>query len=331
MRMTTLWMIICFWVIVVNARKGDTDYNKDDHERLCAVLKAAVGMWGDLQKRQATDPLRKALGRTIFRKEDAEGTVESLRATLPEIYEDVEGTTGARRSLCGGRGSDRSAPDDMICLCTAGDHGWPVNKSESNSGNDKLCGQDSKALKADANQGWGSTAHEGNEHVNATWVQVVIPCLQDDGKKEDLKKVLDTFIENLNHTLDQIFGDIYRLGKGGSENYHECDGTPEHGVCSMYYTTKKPLPWWKVLQEALVQDQGTQKQLAEDKRRQQESEEKQDIPKIAALTSAPPTTNQTDQQHKGSNRTTQFHRLNITGSSSITRPTTWLLNALFLI
>ncbi|CCD16713.1 Variant surface glycoprotein [Trypanosoma congolense IL3000] len=333
----------CIVVIIFVGIAAEKNHNEHEHARLCSVLGAAVDKWRDIRTRDPTDTLRKALGRTIFGNESG-GELTDLEGTLPKEYNGVEGISGSRSSWCGGpheetnwqhqwRWSGHSAPHDMACLCTVGEEAWPVNKSATTTDNDKLCGQGRSALGADDSKGWGYTEHEGNRHVEATWKAIVTPCLLESGKKDDLKKALEVFIDNLNHTYDKEYRDMYRLGEGkySSTHYAACTGSSSLGVCVMYYTSFPPEPWWRQLQEAILEDEQIQKRLAEEekKRKQQDKTEKEDSAQKAALTSGTQTNNQTE-QHRNANLTEKLRKLNLTSGTPISMPSSWLLRAVFL-
>ncbi|CCD15731.1 Variant surface glycoprotein [Trypanosoma congolense IL3000] len=342
-------VFICAVGAVAGAEDGGSvvpkDHNKDAHNALCNLMKAAVTKWGDGGK-TLSPPLKKALGRTLFGKDDG-GTVDTLKGKLPDDYEGVVKQTDSRNFACGQprndqagygnlhqvRWSGHSAPHDMVCLCTAGSYGWPINGTGPST---TLCGKDKGALKADNKKGWDSANQgedeQGKEQINATWVEVVTQCLQG-GKGGDLKQALNTFTESLVHKSgDEVHKNRKQLGEGTPNNYTGCSGSPKLGVCVMYYPDDKhATPWWIELPNALKEDEQLQKQRQEEeKRKQQEEAAKKDTNKTEDIKSTTPTTNQTEQ-----NKTATLHetirKLNLTSGTPISRPTSWLLSALLLI
>ncbi|CCD12153.1 Variant surface glycoprotein [Trypanosoma congolense IL3000] len=339
-------VFICAVVAVSGAEDGGAvvprDHNKDEYHRLCNLMKAAVTKWGD-GGQGLSEPLKKALGRTLFGN-DKGGDLGQLKGVLPSDYNDVEDTPDSRGLWCGdpregdyigqnqARWSGHSAPHDMVCLCTAGEKGWPVNRSETSTEKDKLCGQDRTALKAESNQGWGYTRHTGNAHVDATWKATVTHCLDGDGKGEGLKVALGNFIEKLKPSPSRTYPSREQLGEGNATDSDACSGSSARGVCVMYYTNMKPTPWWKVLQEALIDDekiQAEKRREEEEKRKQQEEERKTDESHEENITSSETTTQGTEK-----NRIETLHeairKYNTTSGTPISLPSSWLLSAVFL-
>ncbi|CCD15234.1 Variant surface glycoprotein [Trypanosoma congolense IL3000] len=326
-------MKFLFFLVVVifgvAASEDETNHNGPQHKALCDLMKAAVGKWGDGGK-GLSEPMSKALNRTIFGKEGG-GDITELRKQLPNFYDEVLEGNANRFMSCVGRQSGQSAPYDMVCLCTAGEKGWPL----SESGIGALCGQPKDTLGS-GNEGWSDEERKkGEKGLNATWRNVVTPCLEG-GIGKDLKEALETFKGKLVNKSDEFLPDMYQLGEGKPDHNGACTGSKKYGVCVMYYNGTKTMdhrPWWVDLQNAIPQEEKFQekKKKREEERRKQQEREKQDIPQAAALTSAPPTNNQTDQQHNKANLTTQFHRLNMTSGTLISIPTTWLLTTIILI
>ncbi|CCD15036.1 hypothetical protein, unlikely [Trypanosoma congolense IL3000] len=121
-----------------------------------------------------------------------------------------------------------------------------------------------------------------------------------------------------------------RLGEGNFSDFVACDGSPNRGVCVMYYTTFPPPPWWKVLDDALKEDEKLQKQREEEERsKQREQDKNQDSDKAGTLKSTNTITNQTEASQKH-NITDKLRKLNITSGTPISMPSSWLLSAAFL-
>ncbi|CCD15366.1 Variant surface glycoprotein [Trypanosoma congolense IL3000] len=343
MRMRVWMVVMVFFGVAASA--DERDHNGDQHKALCGLLKAAVDKWGEVEKREPADPLRKALGRTIFGRVDG-GILGDLKG-LPKDYNNVEGTADSRVTWCGNpydtpdffnallRWSGHSAPHGLLCLCTVGEKGWPLNESDNKI--EKLCGLGKESLAAEDIKGWGYTKHEGNKHVTATWTAIVTPCLQSSGM-EDLKQALKTFLGKLVNKSNEWYTNRYQLGEGEPSMYDGCDGSEKKGVCVLYYNTtatNKLMPWWVDLQNALTEEEKFQeekkKREEEEKRRQKEGEQITDEPHAEVLKSASTTPNQTEQNKHDSNLTDKIRKLNLTRSSSITRPTTWLLTTIIMI
>ncbi|CCD15464.1 Variant surface glycoprotein [Trypanosoma congolense IL3000] len=336
-------IVVVMSVVVVGAQEEEKkDHNGPQHKALCDLMKAAVGKWGRSGE-GLSEPLKKALGRTIFGKHDG-GDLADLKG-LPTDYNNVEGTLSSRGTWCGNpyeapefinaptRWSGHSGPHGLLCLCTVGEKGWPLN--ESKNGIDKLCGLGKNALAAEDNEGWGYTGHQGNKHVTAAWAKIVTPCLQSSGM-EDLKQALKTFLGKLVNKSNKEYTNRYQLGEGEPSEYDGCTGSEKKGVCVLYYNTtgiQKPMPWWVDLQNALPEEEKFQEEkrrAEEEKRKQQETEKRIDESQTAALTSTHTTTNQTDQSHKA-NLTDTIRKYNISSGTPISRPTSWLLSAALLI
>ncbi|CCD16672.1 Variant surface glycoprotein [Trypanosoma congolense IL3000] len=324
------------------------DHNEAEHKALCNLLKAAVTKWGDSGE-TLSDPLKKALGKTIF-GEGAKQDLSVLREGMPVVYMDVLKVPGSRSVACGQRYNDaggelsgileeqprwsgHSAPHDLVCLCTAGSHGWPVNES---SQKDRLCGKDRGALKAEGSKGWGGMnagyAVQWSEQIQATWENVTKECLNADGQSYNLKDFIEKFKEKLGPEQHDVMKRPRRqLGQGQPDRYGACDGSEKQGVCVMYYESAGHTPWWVDLEKALIEDENLQKQREEEaKKRQKELEQKQELPKTEASKSAPPTNNQTE-RHQNNNITDTIRKFNLTSGTLITTPCSWLISAILLI
>ncbi|CCD15235.1 Variant surface glycoprotein [Trypanosoma congolense IL3000] len=337
--MMKFWTVVIVIVVGVAASAVEKNHNGAQHKALCDLMKAAVGRWGEGGK-NLSESMSKALNRTIFGNEGG-GDITELRKQLPNFYDEVLKGNAARRTACGVQESGQSAPYDMVCLCTKGHNGWPLNES----GIETLCGKPKTALGG-GDEGWSDEDWSDDEwsdkdrkkrqkELSATWSNVVSPCLEGDIGK-DLKKSLETFKEQLVNKSDKFVPDMYQLGKGEPESYSACTGTRKTGVCVMYYNGTQKIdqrPWWEDLEKAIPQEETFQeeKKKREEEERRKKEEAEQDIPQTAAQTSAPPTTNQTDQQHRNANFTTHFHRLNMTSGTLIIPPCPWLLSVPFLI
>ncbi|CCD11728.1 unnamed protein product [Trypanosoma congolense IL3000] len=151
-------MVMMFWIVVmvvtgVSAQESGAnvkDHNREVHDRLCAVLKAAV--WKCVNGGEGLlEPLRNALRRTIFGNESG-WNPEDLKRSLPKDYDEVLTGGGSRSAWCGGRDSGHSAPHGLLCLCKTGNNGFPLN---GGTGKEKLCWQVKDALGGGA-VGWGS-------------------------------------------------------------------------------------------------------------------------------------------------------------------------------
>ncbi|CCD12566.1 Variant surface glycoprotein [Trypanosoma congolense IL3000] len=342
-------ILVVMCLVVSNADENEKkDHNGDAHDALCELLKAAVGKWGDGGK-HLSGPLQKALAKTIFGKQSSVETVESLKGKLPVDYDGVVKQRESRGIACGEprndggdynnvhqtRWSGHSAPHDLVCLCTAGEKGWPVNQSETSTDKDKLCGQDRTALKAESNKGWDSKnqgeKEEGKEQINATWGEVVKPCLKS-GTGTNLKDALEKFKQKLVNKSDEVYLNRYQLGQGTPDDYGACTGSEKKGVCVAYFnstTTRYPMPWWVDLQNALPEEEKFQeeKRREEERRKQQEKERKTNEPHTEIIT---PTTNQTEQSNKDKLHEA-IRKYNTTSSTPIIPPSSWLLSAAILI
>ncbi|CCD16139.1 Variant surface glycoprotein [Trypanosoma congolense IL3000] len=340
-------IIVCVAAMeMVGAENGDSEgtkeHNKEAHHLLCNLMNAAANKWREVEKRASTDPLRKALKTTLFGYGTVE-TLETLKSGLPKDYEGVEEISGSRGNSCGqpqyvdawhygdaqARWPGHSAPHDMVCLCTLGNNTWPLNGTQKAT---TLCGKDKNALGGHDGKGW-SSGGSGNEHVKATWEKVVTPCLSESGKEEDLKRALETLIDNFNHTWIEEYKDTYRLGEGDYNEYEACTGSSRLGVCAMYYPNATDAKiWWKDLRAAIQEDekQQEQKKLEEEKRKKEEDAQKADSAQTAALKSGYPNTNQTEASNKD-NITDTIRKFHMKSGTPISLPSSWLLRAILLI
>ncbi|CCD17298.1 Variant surface glycoprotein [Trypanosoma congolense IL3000] len=342
-RMIKFWIIVCFLVLGVCAQDSVTNHNGAQHEALCDLLKIAAHKW-EKARETLSPPLKKALARTLFGKEDGE------LGELKDLPGDYSTAGGLRDLWCGQprheqryydnehqvRWSGHSAPHDMVCLCTAGKDGWPINGTGKT---ERLCGKSSSDLKAEeGDKGWDSDTQEKEEHgktqIKATWENVTSDCLLGVVKGERLREALKDFTDKL--VLKPIEGQESRkqLGEGNPGVSHACTGSKTYGVCVMYYPKLTPKTWWVELENAIQEDEKIQEQKKreeEEKLREQEDAEKQDARKTETLKSTLTTTNQTDQQHRNDNFTEKLRKFNLTGSSSIILPPSWLLSFAILI
>ncbi|CCD17505.1 Variant surface glycoprotein [Trypanosoma congolense IL3000] len=334
-------MIVCLEFMVVMVVSGSVmNHNGAQHEALCNLLQAAVNA---LHRNKGGDALNKALKQTIFGNESG-GDIDTLRSQVPTDYDE----SGGERGLwCGEpfddehqrwsrRWSGHSAPHGLVCLCTLGANGWPL--SDSNTEN-TLCGQLKSALGGGKGKGgWsgnGNDGKEGNQQITATWTTVAKPCLDGGDKTGDLKKALEKFIGQLNHTWDSVKHNIYLIGEGNVSSDNACDGTASKGVCARYFpnlTSTKT--WWSDLEKALIEEEQAEREreLAEKKaqRKQKEQAARKDEPHTPSLSSAHPSTNQTEQSHKDSLHE-EIRKYNMTSGTPISRPSSWLLSAAMLI
>ncbi|CCD14348.1 Variant surface glycoprotein [Trypanosoma congolense IL3000] len=341
MRLMRVWMVAMLVMLVLGVvanGSGNVDHNGKEHDALCDFLKVAVDKWKEVKTRDPEDPLRKALKNAIFGYESAEEELESWKKTLPQDYKNMEEEGSSRTMWCGQqcqgdhqasypRWPGHSAPHDMVCLCTKGSQGRPVNNSNNQ---DTLCGNTRETLGS-GNEGWTGN-NTGQAQMSATWNNVVTKCLEGGRQKSgNLKEALNTFTGILDHKESHGYSSSKQLGEGTPNEWSACTGSPPRGVCVMYYPEDKDTKtWWVDLQNALIEDDKLQNKRAEEETRKKEEAEQQDSPQMEALKSGHPPTNQTD-QHNKSNLTDTMRKLNLTGSSSIILPPSWLLRAVLLI
>ncbi|CCD13420.1 unnamed protein product [Trypanosoma congolense IL3000] len=350
--MMNYWMVVMVFIGVSAQESGadGKDHNGEEHTKLCAVLKEAVGMWGE-GRQSLSESLKMALHRTIFGNESG-GDLAKLKEKVPADYDILASPDAERGFLCGepvdehlhkqrGRPwSGHSAPHDLVCLCTLGKDGWPLN--ESNNGIDKLCGRLKDSLGGE-NEGWSGVHTEwiessetlvhhakGETQIKATWFNVTKPCLEGNRKGENLKEALKTFVDSLKPMPSTGKRNGAQLGEGNPNEDHACTGSRKYGVCVMYYPNDKDTKtWWVDLQKALIEDEKIQKERDEEAKRKQEEAAKKDTNKTEDLKSTNPTTNQTEQ-----NKTATLHetmrKFNLTSGTHISMPSSWLLRAVFL-
>ncbi|CCD12903.1 Variant surface glycoprotein [Trypanosoma congolense IL3000] len=244
--MLKYWMVIFFEVIVVGfADVGSTNHNGDAHRALCDVLKAAVSELEDVKDSES--PMKDALRKTIFGDISAAQTASRLEMpgeyTKPE-KNDKENT---RKMWCGTCGSGaqkhypgESATHDLLCLCTPGQHGWPMKSFHGET----ICGQSHHTLGNGVSNKWWYTAwsdhDQEREHLNKTWSDIVVTCLHTDDRI-DLDTALRTFMETITKNKE------HRLGEGG----FDCDGKTGVGVCVFYPPGCTRKTWWHELEKAI--------------------------------------------------------------------------------
>ncbi|CCD14383.1 Variant surface glycoprotein [Trypanosoma congolense IL3000] len=354
-RMCIVKYLVSVFIVVVVVRADGAeetsvkkDHNKDEHSVLCDLLNAAVFKWKEIEN--SDSPLKKALAKTIFGNESG-GNLEHLRS-LPVDYDELKSRTLPRYYWCGERNqgggssgsnpprrSGHSAPHDLICLCTPGDDGYPVNGSAVT--NDMLCGKGAKELEVESDKkGWGIIG-QGEKQIKATWEKVVTECLHGSGKGTRLKDALDNFIKKLG-PLAQAIHSYQSLGKGNFSSEYSCSGKGIYGVCVKYYPEEKhALPWWKELKKAIEVDEKEQKKHEEAEKRKQEAQkqrqpQKQDQsqypqgPRTAALRSTMPSSEETEQSST-ENISNPLATLEDTSGTIIAQPCPWLLSSILLI
>ncbi|CCD16702.1 Variant surface glycoprotein [Trypanosoma congolense IL3000] len=314
-----MMMKIWIMVMVTMGVAGATNHNGPQYTALCDLLAKAVFM---LEKKRGnlSEPLEKALERTIFGK-DSGATVEDLRKNkLPSGYSGTE-----RGYLCGNPFDPAthkqwplyypgySGLHDMLCLCTPGENGWPLNKQVA--GADKLCGQDIKTWGEDGYMGWASGGYEdGENQLTATWTNITLPCLKGGDGAGDLKSALQKFKKKLGEPV-QKDPPYEPLGEGNFSDNFPCTGYSDRGVCVAYYNNTDPKPWWIQLEVAIQEDE--KKKLDEEKRKLQT----QSSVKATDLTSP---TNTTWSRRNTTNITNRK-------SGSAIPQQLWLLDAVFFI
>ncbi|CCD15732.1 Variant surface glycoprotein [Trypanosoma congolense IL3000] len=352
--MKFLFFVIVSILGVANATADqEKDHNDAEHKALCAVMQAAVEKWGSSGE-GLSDTLKKALGRTLFGNEEGKGNVESLRGNLPADYEKVNDVLLPRYYWCGERHkegessrvkpprrSGHSAPHDLLCLCTAGNGGWPVN-----NGNGKLCGQSKHTLEGHT-EGWSSSgADKGKVQVTEAWTKVVAPCLQKREAGENLRGALETFKHKIDKTIHNEGRNGYLLGEGNSGGY-PCSGNGQ--ACVIYYNQTDnightyPMPWWTGLEEAIQKEEAEKeekkkeeegrKQANEQRQRRTQNQEKSKIahePRTADLKQATPD-KQDAEQTNHENISSPLATLEDTSGTPISLPCPWLLSALLFI
>ncbi|CCD13265.1 Variant surface glycoprotein [Trypanosoma congolense IL3000] len=353
MMLMKIWFVMIMMAVGVGAQETETDHNKDAHAALCDLLQAVVSKWRNGGS-ELSEPLKTALHRTIFGNESG-GNLEILRNALPTAYKSED---ASRIFSCGeprenpyhrgnqARWPGHSAPHDMLCLCTVGHGGLPLNGGDPNS--KKLCGKNKNDLGASENQGWGTGQEDrrGEKQMEATWDNVTKKCLEDDGRGGDWKDAMYHFIEKLNHKEDVEKGNKYRLGEGEFESY-TCSGNIN--VCVMYHkntdATKHnyPIPWWSYLKQVLETNEAEQEhmQRREKEKLKQRSQhqhhtqgkeklQNKNEPRAAALRSAPPATEEAEQTNH-ENISSTLAPLEDTSGTHIISPYKWFIGAIFII
>ncbi|CCD14186.1 Variant surface glycoprotein [Trypanosoma congolense IL3000] len=354
--MKFLFFVIVAILGVANATAdNEKDHNHDAHKALCDVMKVAVAQ---LQSNSVSNAMKEALHQTIFGNKSG-GSLDALKGAVPKEYYDGESRGDDRGMWCGQPFDDdhhlsnmdqprwpgHSGPHDMVCLCTVGTDGYPLKDASSgNSPATTLCGKNRSDLKAEeGDKGWDSEQKEkqghGKTQINATWVTVVTECLQS-GTGTQLKETLEKFLQKLERKPDRQLANPnrYQLGEGTPTDLYACTGSPKLGVCVAYFNgtivKKDHMPWWVELKNALPEEEKFQeekkKREEEERRKKQEEAAKQDSTKKEALKSELQTTNQTEQSHKDKLHEA-IRKYNLTGSSSITPSSSWLLSVAILI
>ncbi|CCD14549.1 unnamed protein product, partial [Trypanosoma congolense IL3000] len=203
-----LFLVVAILGMANATEDQEKNHNGPQHSALCGVLGSAVKKLEEVRTREPTDPLRKALATTIFGN-GAEEKIETLKTGTPAVYRDVEIRDADRGFWCGEprdedgesgqmqpRWSGHSSPHDMVCLCTMGEKGWPLNGSSG--AQEKLCGKTADKLGG-SGDGWSSSgSHQGGKQIQATWETVIVPCLNGE-EGGDLKQALNEFLGNLQH------------------------------------------------------------------------------------------------------------------------------------
>ncbi|CCD15701.1 Variant surface glycoprotein [Trypanosoma congolense IL3000] len=356
-----IWMLIFVFLLGVSADINvKKEYNKEEYNRLCKVLKAAVGAWEEVRAKGNEDALKKALERTIFGTDEGRNLGE-LKNCVPKDYNDVVSKLQARFLWCGdwhqegetpelkpSRWAGHSAPHDLVCLCTVGNNSWPLDETSTAI---TLCGEEKSALKAKKNEGWGtiirpSGSAKEKEKIDATWDRVAKPCLEGDGRKgATLKDALNIFMEKLVPTPGNNHTNRYRLGENSSDGY-PCSGNGQ--VCVMYYNDTKTtghkysMPWWTDLADALKTEEKKeeQKKYEEEKRKKngknqekskhQEQPQNNDEPLTAALKSANPD-KQEGEKDNTQNISAPLATIEEASGTLLIPPCSWLLGAFLLI
>ncbi|CCD15048.1 Variant surface glycoprotein [Trypanosoma congolense IL3000] len=343
--------VLFFWMMVIgvcSSSGGDEkDHNKEAHQALCDLLKAAVKSWGE-GGASLPAKLKTALEKTIFGSDGGENDLGKIKAELPKVYQKVNSNVLSRVVLCGqpllddmrdnqARWSGHSAPHDLLCLCTPGNSGWPLNLS----GNEKLCGKE-KSVWGNRNAGWTSGG-QGKDEMIATWTNVTRECLEDDGRTGDLQKALDDFKAKLKQKSSDVPKGMYRLGTSKSDDY-PCSGNGK--ICVIYHIPAKPehsMPWWMDLEKALQigEDQKEKQKKTEEEKRAKDDQKQQKTqrqgkaqaehtPRTAALKSTKQDTTDNEQINP-ENTSNPIATLEDTSSTPISLPSSWLLSAVLLI
>ncbi|CCD16185.1 Variant surface glycoprotein [Trypanosoma congolense IL3000] len=344
--------VLLFWTLVVgigfSSSREEKDHNKDAHKALCDVLKAAVNKWGDGGATLA-QPLKNALKLTLFGYGKSEENWDKLKGQVPEEYHKVD-----RSLLCGQpyfegirqsqpRWTGYSALHDLVCLCTLGDKGWPLN--ESSTGKEKLCGQPQETFGGSNRNGWRGSG-TGKEQITATWTKATSECME--GRGKNLKEALKDFMRILVHQPGVGDGNTNKdlLGEGDFNSY-PCSGNKK--VCVMYYrsadntNTKYPMPWWTELNAAIETNEAEkQKNKKEEEKRKieeaqnnqkaqnQQASQPQQTPRVATVKSTIHE-KQEDEQDNPENISSPIATIDETSGTLIIPPSSWLLSALLFI
>ncbi|CCD15304.1 Variant surface glycoprotein [Trypanosoma congolense IL3000] len=345
-------VLLLMMVIGICSSSGsEKNHNGAEHQALCDVLKVAVGKWE--KRNDLSETLRKALKHTIFGSNGDED-LEGLRHALPKVYDDVLKQPGSRSFACGivhndkgaygsinqVRWSGYSVPHDLVCLCTTGDGGWPLNDSSVAT---TLCGKKNELGGDSEREGW-SGQQTGEKQMESTWKAVINECLKEDETGKSLQKAMDVFTKTfkLNHNGDE-HGNRYLLGEDGSGSY-PCGGKKQ--VCVMYYNETKTTqhkPWWVGLkneinkeeykkQQKKHEDEVKHKKERQNQHHLQEKDKSPNnvAPRTAALTSSNPEKQEAEQDNT-KNISTPIATTEETSGTLLIQPCSWLLSALLLI
>ncbi|CCD17573.1 Variant surface glycoprotein [Trypanosoma congolense IL3000] len=348
--MKVLFFVIVAIFGVANATAdGEKDHNEAEYRALCGVLNAAVNeLRSGLESH--SEPMRTALHRTIFGK-DGGGSLDDLKSKLPGNYQLPDGYS-TRPFFCGQPKQEKvndkeshalwpghSAPHDLLCLCTAGDGGWPL--SASDAGKVKLCGKTLSDLGGEANLGW-FRQQSGEKQIQATWTSVTRECLSGNGAETSLQSAMDAFKTKLKqNTSSSKHKDERLLGEGKFGDY-PCGGSKQ--ICVMYYNTTdnaKHKPWWKELEEAIKIDEQMQKTRKEETRKQKEIEKQKESykqetlqfprsPRTAAITSAPQGSQDAEQENP-ENISAPIATIEDASGTLLIHSCSWFLGVLLLI
>ncbi|CCD16668.1 Variant surface glycoprotein [Trypanosoma congolense IL3000] len=326
-KMTRMMMVLCMMMVAMGLA-GAKNYNELEHNALCNLMKAALHKWNQIKGKEPANPLKKALEKTLFGKDDG-GKIEDLKGVLTQDYEKVQGKLPLRLQWCGlpkegdtGENNQRwpghSATHDLFCLCTTGQEGYPFNVVGSgNSPATKLCGQPKDALGG-GSDGWdskhrpGETEH-GKDQMTATWSSVTQKCLVEDSNGKGLNEALAAFLGKLEKKKPEgKHTDRYQLGEGNADEY-PCSGNIK--ICVMYYNTTRanyPMPWWTELQSALAAEENKSQPTPREHPQKKDEKKLQiwipktpppQMPPPAALKSAP----QTSQRQKKNPKISLIH------------------------
>ncbi|CCD12155.1 unnamed protein product, partial [Trypanosoma congolense IL3000] len=217
-------MTVLLMIGVTFVDGGGKHYNNAEHDLLCDVLKAAVGLWQNRENRNGL--LGRALAQTIFGTRDRVEDVTNIK--FPSVYTSPD----YRLDWCGdcddpsGPYPGRSISHDLICLCTVGGGGAPFN-----FGAETLCGKKQGDLVCEGctepfhlaggrDHGWDGN-QSGKQQLQNTWNKIVLACLTN-GTNGNLKAALDNFTSSLG-------GKKQLGGQGGN-----CGGDNAVNICVNY-------------------------------------------------------------------------------------------------